>query len=168
MINNLFPQLVFDDIIESQANTIQSWYTRLSHHLNASVICLVQNLFDKQIRTISVNSSYLIVFRNPRDQSSIKILASQIYPHYTEFLYDAYTRATRAPHGYLVIDLNQQTPEELRFRHSVFSKDAHFYISTKTRSRWPIRLTAEEEQEKIGPLASEGGRDQKLIKKTPN
>ena len=40
-----------------------------SHHKNLSIFYLVQNLFNqrKEMRNISLNTHYLIVFKNPRD-----------------------------------------------------------------------------------------------------
>ena len=56
---------------------VTNLFTKKSHHCNTSVIYLVQNLFpkNKESRTISLNSQYIVVFKNPRDVSQMTTLA---------------------------------------------------------------------------------------------
>lgn len=118
--NNL---VVFDDLMDecSGDRVIQDLFTRGSHHLNISAIVLTQNLFNKgkYSRTISLNSQYLIIFNNPRDRSQIGYLARQMYPESPRFMHDVFRDATSTPHGYLFIDNNQETPNELRLQSSI-------------------------------------------------
>lgn len=102
--------LIFDDM---------DWFTRKAHHRNTSVIYITQNVFDRaaQHGTISLNAYYLVLFKNPRDKSQIVVLSRQLdMPH----LISAYHDATRIPHGYLIVDLSPQTPDELRLRSHMF------------------------------------------------
>ena len=100
-------------------------FTKGSHHNNISVIHIVQNLFgkNKHQRTLSLNSHYLVVFKNPRDMSQISFLARQMYPSNKKYVQDAYKDATETPHGYLLIDLKQSTPDNLRLRTGIFPSD---------------------------------------------
>ena len=113
--------LIFDDMMGGKAiESIVDWFTRKAHHRNTSVIYITQNLFDRaaQYRTISLNAHYLVLFKNPRDKSQIGVLSRQLQmPH----LLPAYECATGRPHGYLLIDLSPQTPDELRLRSQLFS-----------------------------------------------
>ena len=89
------------------------------HHRNASVIYITQNMFQqsKSSRTISLNSRYMILFRNERDKNQIKTLAQQMQaPH----LLLAYENATSMDHGYLVVDFHSRTNKELRLRTDIF------------------------------------------------
>ena len=54
----------------SKDKRIVNLFTRDSHHHNLSVIYIVQNLFHqgKGSRSISLNSYYLVLFKNPRDK----------------------------------------------------------------------------------------------------
>lgn len=110
--------VIIDDLMEEgvQNRLVVDLFTKGSHHKNLSVIFICQNLFNKgkHSRTISLNSQYLILFKNPRDQSQIRHLACQMYPSDPKFLIQAYNDATRQPHGYLFIDNNQATENELR------------------------------------------------------
>jgi len=45
-----------------------------------------------------------------------------VYPDDTIGLYNAYLDATQRPHGYLIMDLTQDTNDGLRFRTNIFPK----------------------------------------------
>ena len=62
----------------------------------------------------------MVLFKNPRDTSQITHLAKQMYPCKVKFVQESFEKATKVPHGYLVIDLKQETPEQLRLRTSIF------------------------------------------------
>ena len=67
--------IVFDDqmIDASKDKRIVNLFTRGSHHRNLNVIYIVQNLFHqrKGSRSISLNSHYLMLFKNLRDKLQI-------------------------------------------------------------------------------------------------
>ena len=62
-------------------------FTNGSHHRNVSMLYLTQNLFHKNryMRTISLNSHYMVLFKNPRDAGQFSILARQMYPYPSRF-----------------------------------------------------------------------------------
>ena len=120
---NKEPQLiVIDDQMDHNDRRITNLFTKGSHHRNISVMYIVQNLFDKnkEHRTISLNAHYLVVFKNPRDGSQIVHLAKQMYPGKTRYVQHAFELSTQRPHGYLLIDLKQSTPEGMRLRSKIF------------------------------------------------
>ena len=110
--------IVIDDLISEASNDkrICDLFTKGSHHRNLSVICLVQNLYyqGKESRTMSLNSQYLVLFNNPRDQQQIAVLAIQMYPGQNEKFLSTYRMATSKPFGYLLIDLKPDTPNDKR------------------------------------------------------
>ena len=114
--------IILDDLMDETDQRLASLFTKKSHHRNISVMYIVQNLFHrgKHHRTISLNAHYMVVFKNPRDVSQIMALAHQMYPQRTKYFLEAYTAATAQPHGYLVIDVKQETPDILRLRSSIF------------------------------------------------
>ena len=61
--------VVLDDLMAETDERVTNLFTKKSHHCNTSVIYLVQNLFpkNKESRTISLNSQYIVVFKNPGD-----------------------------------------------------------------------------------------------------
>ena len=119
--------VVIDDQMHGVARRITSLFTKGSHHRNLSIVYIVQNLFNqqKEHRTISLNSHYLVIFKNPRDGSQIVHLAKQMYPGKTHYLRQAFALATQQPHGYLLIDLKQATPEGMRLRSHIFPGESH-------------------------------------------
>ena len=103
--------LVLDDVLGDLDNDtrIQQIFTELCHHYKVTCILCVQNLFYRNTiyRTLSLNSSYIVVFKNARDQRQITTLASQSYPHKPAYLIQSFMNATKDPHSYLLIDYRQ-------------------------------------------------------------
>ena len=114
--------LIIDDQMHDVNPDVTRLFTKGSHHRNISVIYIVQNLFDKnkEHRTISLNAHYLIIFKNPRDNSQIVHLAKQMYPGEVDYVRESFRLATDQAHGYLVVDLKQCTPDNLRLRSYLF------------------------------------------------
>ena len=122
--------VVLDDLMAETDERVTNLFTKKSHHCNTSVIYLVQNLFpkNKECRTISLNSQYIVVFKNPRDVSQMTTLAKQMYPGRVKFVQEAFADATSTPYGYILVDLKQDTPEDLRLRTSILPDNAVQYV----------------------------------------
>jgi hypothetical protein len=90
--------IIINDQMDDVDQRVANLFTKYSHLGNLSVMLIIQNLFNrnKYHRTISLNTHYMILFKNPRDTSQIMALAHQMYP--------------RRTHGYMVIDMKQDTP----------------------------------------------------------
>ena len=120
--NNL---LILDDLMLQATSDpkITKLFSVNRSHRSLSTICIVHNLFDQgtQMRTISLNTQYIIVFKNPRDNQQIATLARQMYPRKSQFLIEAFQDATKNPFGYLLIDLKPTTAEFLRIRTDITS-----------------------------------------------
>ena len=54
---------------------------RKSHHYDVSIIHLIKNIWDKDPndRTISLNATFIILFKNPSHMSQISHLDKQVY-----------------------------------------------------------------------------------------
>ena len=70
----------------------------------------------------------MLVFKNPRDASQITHLAKQMYPGRVKFVQEAFKNATTVPYGYLLVDLKQDTPEDMRLRITILPDDAVQYV----------------------------------------
>lgn len=114
--------VVLDDLMSETDDRVTKLFTKGSHHRNISVMYIVQNLFgkNKEQRTISLNSHYIVLFKNPRDGSQITNLAKQMYPGRVSYVQESFKDATSSPHGYLLFDLRQETPDQLRLRGDIF------------------------------------------------
>lgn len=117
--------VVVDDMMRETNNSVVDLFTKGSHHRDLSVFFITQNLFHqgRGQRDISLNAHYIACFKNPRDRAQIKHLARQMYPENPKFIEEAYADATRSPHGYLLLDLKQSTPDSVRVRSCVFPDD---------------------------------------------
>ena len=115
--------VVLDDLMSQCSNDqrVADLFTRGSHHRGISVVYLAQNLFPpgKLSRTISLNSHYFVIFRNPRDSLGISTLAKQIIPGRKDYLMESFRDATNRPYGYLLIDCHQLMPENMRLRTNI-------------------------------------------------
>jgi hypothetical protein len=127
--------LIIDDLMQEVGNNseIAELFTKGSHHRNLSVILIVQNLFHqgKIMRTVSLNAHYLVIFKNPRDAGQIRHLSQQLFPGKAKFLVDAYKQATVKPHGYLVLDFKQSTPENRRVLSDIYPPEEGYYYIPK-------------------------------------
>ena len=65
----------------------------------------------------------MVLFKNPRDRQQIVYLARQVYPNNVSYMLAAFEDATTEPYGYLFVDLNPSTPEEIRLRTHIFPQD---------------------------------------------
>lgn len=136
--------LILDDLMREAGSceVILDIFSRGSHHKNISVIFLTQNIFHKgkSMRDISLNSTYIVIFKNPRDSSQCTYLARQLKPQCSRFVVEAYADATRTPHSYLFIDLTQSTPEEFRFRTNIFpDDDVHYAYVQDDKNKKQLR-----------------------------
>ena len=118
--NHIF--FILDDMMRSSnSSDISELYTEGSHHRNLSIICLLQNLFNKgkEARTISLNNHYLALFKNPRDMQQISVLARQMYPGNIQHFMNKFKEATSKPYGSLLVDLKPDTQDRDRLKSQV-------------------------------------------------
>ena len=139
--------LVIDDLMAECSKEIKDWHIRKSHHNQTTTITLSQNLFDKgkDHRTTTLNAHYIILFKNPRDNSQVSHFAKQFSPGENRFVVSCFQDATRAPHSYILFDLKQNTNNLFRVRSSVFPREARAYIpnSTSVQSHNGVESCAE-------------------------
>lgn len=121
-----FHIIVLDDLMEqinNKGQEVEDMFTKLCHHYNMTAIYLTQNIFGKgkHARTISLNTHYLILFENKRDESQCLHLGKQLYPHQVSFFLEVLHDAVAQPHGYLLVDCSPNSPKEFKLRTNVFS-----------------------------------------------
>ena len=174
-----FPHLIVLDDLMTEATKnkeISNMFTVGSHHRNMSIVCLLQNAFyqGKENRTMSLNSHYLVLFKNPRDQLQVSYLARQMYPHNTGYFMEKFLKATSQPYGCLVVDLKQDTPDSERLRcgnvigqpaikHASGMKVPVASTSTETIKDYDVNTSVVKSQEE--PLVSMCIKDDSLLDK---
>jgi hypothetical protein len=121
--DNVPTLIVLADLMDSAYSTkVSELFTKGSHHRNISLVLITQNLFHQgpSSRDISLNSKYIVVFKNPRDKTQIVHLARQVYPENISSVHKTYLEACKDPHTYLFLDLTQSINDLLRFRTKIF------------------------------------------------
>ena len=111
--------IIIDDLfLESEKSMhITNLFSRIAHHKNTFVIFISQNIYQqgKFARTRALNTQYLIIFSNPRDQTQVRMLSRQMYPTNPNFLIDAfYDTIKENIYGYLLIDLRPESKHRVR------------------------------------------------------
>lgn len=118
--------IVLDDLLQESKGSqdVTSMFTKAAHHKPCFIIFIMQNLFPpgKESRTRSLNTHYLVIFKNPRDRSQVEFLARQVSPRNPKALVQIFEAATEKPHSYLFLDLTQECPDAYRFRTNLFNK----------------------------------------------
>lgn len=83
--------LIADDRMNDASNNLElhTLFTKYVHHRSLSCMYLVQNLFmqGKASRTISLNTNYTVLFKNPRDKYQITLIARQMFSCKTTFFW---------------------------------------------------------------------------------
>ena len=121
--------LIFDDLYNENIDYIKTLFCVTSSHLNTSIFLLGQSIFkDATLRILSMNSQYMVVFKNPRDKLTFSTLGSQVAPGRAALVRQAIEHATQKAHGYLLFDFTQNIPDNLRMRSNIFEHE------------WPITL----------------------------
>ena len=135
--------LILDDLMSQVDDRVENIFTKLSHHKSVSVLYLTQNLFfkSKQARTISLNSHYIVVFKNARDAMQISNLARQMYPGNSKFMVEAFKDATSGPYKYILVDMKPYTEELYRLRTNILPGVTHYVYVRKSadQNQYSIR-----------------------------
>ena len=105
--------LIIDDLMTSvrKDERITNLFCQGAHHRNLSVIYLLQNLYyhGRDAGTISLNTHYLTLFKNPRDLTQVYTLARQMRPYHFDTIIQSFQKATKQPYEYLLFDLKPET-----------------------------------------------------------
>lgn len=113
--------IIIDDFQQHVTEDTVEIFTNKCHHRNAVVVFMAQNLFCPRpgFRTISLNSNYILLFKNPRDASQIICFAKQFASGSVRWVIKAHKEATRNAHSYMLFDLHQRSPDWARVRSNV-------------------------------------------------
>ena len=117
---------IIGDVMQSASGNqlVENLFTN-GRHLNLSVVFVSQNLFyaGKKCRTISLNSTHIMAFKNLRDQTQIRHLTCQMFPSKPKFLQAENEEETKDPYRYLFLDFHPNSPEFATVRRNIFPCD---------------------------------------------
>lgn len=113
--------IIFDDFLANRTKLKDfcEYFIGAAHHYYASVIFITQIMFlqDAYFRTISLNSSALIIFRSVRIADQLQVLSRQLFGGSRgQVPPRIYSDACRTPFSYILIDLSQTCPDNFRVR----------------------------------------------------
>lgn len=116
--------VLIDDLMQEATRTMQvtELFTKKCHHQNFSIALILQNLFynGKERQTILRSCHYVVVFRNPLDQSVVYTLAQRINPVHKAAVTKIFLYA-QSRYRYLLLDGKQDSLPEARFRTDIFN-----------------------------------------------
>jgi len=117
--------VIIDDLISQINKDMVDLFQVVSHHSNVNIFFIAQNLFqdDKKYRNMRLNANYIVLFKNPANQKQATTFINQFSPLYSKQLLDVYNKITRRGYSYLLFDLHQDTPDEIRVRTKVFPQE---------------------------------------------
>lgn len=132
--------VVIDDLMQEvkESVAITSLFTKVSHHKKVFVVYITQNFFNQSKEEITRrrNCQYIVLFKNPSDTRQIQTIGAQMYPESVKLLPKAYKDAVSSkPHGYLMLDLRQETPEILRLRARILPHELPMIVYKQVRFR---------------------------------
>ena len=123
--------IILDDLMDEVVKNlqVQQLFMRGSHHMNLTIIYINQNIFaqGKCARNLALNTHYLILLRNPRDQSQISILGKQIGLGKT--LVEANQDCLSKPYGYLLVDISPHNNSNFKLKTGIIpGEDIIIYL----------------------------------------
>lgn len=120
--------LIIDDQMDTaltNETVLKTFYK--GRHKSISIIVSLQTVFannkgKNNLKTISINSDFLVLFPSPRMNESVKILSRQIYQDLWKFMYFAYEHCRKSQqYSHLLIDNRPHISEKIRLRANLFT-----------------------------------------------
>lgn len=113
-----FCLLILDDLVAAASNSeiILDLFLKKAHHQKKCCYLLTQNAYypGKYFRNLSLNSDYVIMFKPIRDKLQALQFFRQIFPQKHNFNCGLVHSIMREPYSYLMLDLRQDTKDNLR------------------------------------------------------
>jgi hypothetical protein len=127
--------LVLDDQLEELKNRqvnaiVTDYFIRKVHHHNFNVILTLQRAFTAETKTVLDNFRYAVYFDSPRYRSVITHVAKNFAPKNIKYVQEAFKKATEYPHGYLLFDFANDTPDCYRLRSKIYPSGDDMFIFT--------------------------------------
>ncbi len=116
------PLVISDDYNDFRQEDSDIWCAQV-HHRKFIMITILHELYGRRsgsiLRTISLNSSYIVLHKYVRDMTIAQALGRQFDPNNVRRYVNIYKDATSKPYGYLFLDLTNTCPDYARLRSNV-------------------------------------------------
>jgi hypothetical protein len=105
-----------------------------------SIIHIVQNIFHqgKEMRNISLNAHYIVLFKLQRDKQQMSMLARQINSGRVQEFMKSYEDATSRPHGYLMLDLKPKMSDQDGLKTNILPGEIAKFIKKQSYRQPPL------------------------------
>lgn len=118
-----YSMIIFDDLMNDVVNSkeIEELFISGSHHKNLTLVYINQNLFHsgKYSKTIRLNSTYMVLFKNLQDVKQVTCLGSQL--GMSDILPKAFQDILKnSQYGYLIIDLSLKNTFPVKIKSNIF------------------------------------------------
>lgn len=119
--------LLLDDLmiqLNNKRDILAGFFTRKSHHSNISIVFIVQNLFERNLKIVRDNSHYIFLLNSPSAALQVRSLGTQIFPGPSlKYFLDSYRQSViERKFGYLLLDLHPASDVSLRLRTNIFGE----------------------------------------------
>jgi hypothetical protein len=125
--------VIIDDYMSKIGEDLDQIFRVTGRHLNVSVFTLFQSLFPphKLARQISLNTKYMHIHKNVRENAQIATLARQIKPQNYQWIVEAYHNVTEKKYSCLLVDFTQECDEMMRVRSGYLPEEQPMFIYKK-------------------------------------
>ncbi len=130
---DIHSMILLDDLMNvCDAEVTELLFSRISHHKQCTVALVLQNLYHqgRRLKTIQLNTKYVVILRSPRDIKQLSILGQQMFPRTPKAIVEAYEDVmTEHKYGHLVIDTTSECDNDKRIRSQVLpGQDTKCYV----------------------------------------
>ena len=114
--------VVFDDLMTelSKDREMIKFVTVYSHHMKITMIVLLHNIFPPGLRTLSLNTHYVVLFKNKRDTLQVEMFARRVMKDRLKYFSACYRKAVSSPYGYLFVDMHPHSEDKYQLRTRIF------------------------------------------------
>ena len=117
--------VVFDDLMTelSKDRDMVKFVTVNCSHNRITMIVLLHNIFQPGLRTLSINTHYVVLFKNKRDTLQVEMFGRRVMKDRVKFFFECYRKATQQAYGYLLVDMHPRSEDSYVLRTRIFPNE---------------------------------------------
>lgn len=127
--------VILDDALPKLDSDLYSLFLVDARHSGITVIFLSQSIFAQQkiYREISLNSNYVVLFKNPRSMKQIAnfVLQCASSNGQSEVIWKIIKKVYEKPYSYLFLDFSQKSDENIKYRTDIFNSAIKVFCVNK-------------------------------------
>lgn len=114
--------IVFDDLMTelSKDKEMVKFVTVYCSHNRITMIVLLHNMFQPGLRTLSINTHYVVLFKNKRDTLQVETMGRRVMKDRMKYFFACYRKAVSNLYGYLFVDMHPHSDEMYELRTRIF------------------------------------------------